>query len=101
VLCFGEQPWGARKLLALIRGIPPKESALARRVLSDSATWDAQTELAASTVDLLQVVAKALGADFEITPVPRPAKIAEMQEAQAEPLPSISAGEITSFLKGL
>jgi len=46
-VCWGVGAGGCRRVLSLIRGLPP-ESSLAR-----GDTWDVSTELSALTVDLL------------------------------------------------
>jgi len=69
-------------------------------VLGDSNDWDVKTELSASTVDMLQVLARALGVDFEITPVKRPKTLMDEVEAPREAEKAIPASSIMSFLEG-
>lgn len=96
MLCWGVNPWGVRRLLAYVRGVPPKESAFARKMLGEAANWDNQTELTALLVDLNQLIFKALGGQMEFTPIERP-----FATKEPEPEKTVSAGEIMNFLKGI
>jgi hypothetical protein len=95
MLCWGENPWGVRRLLAYVRGIPPKTSAFARKALGEASDWDNQTELAAVSVEFLQMIFKALGGQMDFHPIERP-----YATKPPEPETTVSAGEIMNFLKG-
>lgn len=62
----------------------------------EAATWDIQTELAATSVELLQLILKANGVKFDFTPIERP-----FTTSQPEPEKTVSASQIMDFLKGI
>ena len=95
-LCYGEKPAGARRLLALINGIPVDSALRRKRMGENAALWDMKTELAAATVDLLQVLVRQNienPPDFE--PVPRPFDEEKPQKEAA------SLDSLPDFLKGI
>jgi len=99
-LCWGDNPWGVRRLLAHIRGLPP-DSAWVRHRAGEFAGWSNDTEMLAASVDLLQslvrVTIAAHGGDApDFKPMPRPYKL----DFEPEPEQTISASELSSFLKG-
>jgi hypothetical protein len=63
----------------------------------DAQGWNAQTELAAQTVDLLQMLLSAWATDFEVIPTKRPKSLA----GEPEPEEAIPASQIMSFLEGI
>jgi len=87
---WGEQRWGARRLLAHVDNLPP-DSALTRSQLNAPMGWDNGTELAASTVDLLQVLVRSYtavnseggGSNDPVVPVARPYAPAAVPETIA------------------
>jgi hypothetical protein len=83
-------------LLALVRGLPPKHSAFARKYLGDAADWDNQTELTALSVEFLQLIFKASGGQMDFYPIERP-----YASKPPEPETTVGAGEIMDFLKGI
>ena len=85
-----------RRLLAYVFGLPKQDSALARKRLGDRADWDNRTELSALSVEYLQMIFKALGGEVDFQPIPRP-----YETAAPEPEPTVGAGEIMDFLKGI
>lgn len=100
MLCWGVNPWGVRRLLAHIKGLPI-DSAWARTRQGEFAGWSNDTEMLATTVDMLQqllrVTVAANGGDApDFSPVPRPYKL----DREPEPEHTISASELSSFLKG-
>ena len=98
-LCWGENPWGVRRLLAHIRGLP-SDSAWHRQRNGEFAGWTNDTEMLANAVDLLQMLLRvqiaANGGDApDFKHVPRPYKIVE-----PEPEQTIAASELSNFLGG-
>lgn len=99
-LVWGANPWGCRRLIAHIIGIPPHNSALARKRLGNAANWDTKTELQATTVDalnaLIHVVIKAAGGTPpDIESYPRPFDL-----PASEPVETAGLAEFADFLKG-
>jgi len=79
-----------------VSGLPKSESAYARKRLGDASSWDDRTELAALSVEYLQMIFKALGGQNDYVPVPRP-----FETPEPEPAATVGAGEIMDFLKGI
>jgi hypothetical protein len=67
---------------------------LARKRLGTQAKWDNQTELSAVSVELLQLILKALGGQADFQPIPRP------YDPEPEPEPVVNAAQVMDFLKG-
>jgi hypothetical protein len=80
----------------------PRDSAFTRKRLGvEAAEWDNKTELAAASVDMLQVVVRTLQqAHFqnapsdELKPVPRPWQVDEPVK------PAVGLSSLPDFLKG-
>ena len=80
----------------MVSGLPRSESAYARKRLGDASSWDDRTELAALSVEYLQMIFKALGGQNEFARVPRP-----FETPEPEPAETIGLGGIMDFLKGI
>lgn len=99
-VCWGENPWGARRIHSHVRGLPP-DSALVRKRSREFAGWSNDTEMLATAVDLLQqlvrITVAANGGDApDFVQMPRPYKT--VSEPQPERV--INASQLTSFLEG-
>lgn len=98
-LCWGENPWGVRRLLTHI-GHLPRDSAYVRSLSGVAAYWDERVELQAQTVDALErlnyYLLKVNGNNpAEPATVPRPGD----DHQQAVPR-TVSLSEFNNILKG-
>jgi hypothetical protein len=81
--------------------LPSRVSAIARKRLGDLAHWDEQTELQASTVDLMQVMVRILqGAYTENPPTDQLKMVPRPYPPQSEPEKTVGLDGLTDFLKG-
>jgi hypothetical protein len=103
--CYGQTQIGVRKLLALIKGLPP-DGALARASLGEAAGWGYEQELLATTVDLLGYLtyltkaAHFKGRHELPKPVPRPGGLPGQTQPEPEPVRFSTREEIRQFFQG-
>lgn len=72
---WGVRPWGARRLLAHVKGLP-RDSATIRAIRGEQADWSWDTELLAAVFDGINVLCyytlRAAGVDDAKPPKPFP-----------------------------
>ena len=94
----GGQAWGVRRLLNHIEWLPP-DSALQRSRMKAPMGWDNAIEMAASQVDLLQVIARILYNSNAKDPETSP--LIQVQRPWAEPVKptTLSIAQFNSLLE--
>lgn len=97
-LCWGTGPWGVRRLLGHVKGLP-RDSAYSRALRGERAYWDETPELLAQIVDAVErqsfYFRKANFQDAGPVPesLPRPGEV-------ARELPTVSLAEWAGTLQG-